>query len=40
MLDSELAGRSNVLRKAAELGLDLSSDPELATEVLDEIKGG
>ena len=38
VLVSELAGRSNVLHKAAELGLDLSSDPELATEVLDEIK--
>ncbi len=32
----ELAGRSNVLAKAAELGLDLS--PELATEVLDQVK--
>jgi 2-isopropylmalate synthase len=38
VLVSELAGRSNVLVKAAELGLDLSSDPELATLVLDEIK--
>ena len=28
VLVSELAGRSNVLHKAAELGLDLSSDPE------------
>src|SRR5258708_6636236 len=36
VLVSELAGRSNVLAKAAELGLDLS--PELATEVLDQIK--
>ncbi|HUC57826.1 MAG TPA: citramalate synthase [Streptosporangiaceae bacterium] len=38
VLVSELAGRSNVLVKAAELGLDLSSDPEQATVVLDEIK--
>ncbi len=38
VLVSELAGRSNVLVKAAELGLDLSGDPELATAVLDEIK--
>jgi 2-isopropylmalate synthase len=38
VLVSELAGRSNVLVKAAELGLDLSSDPDLATAVLDEIK--
>src|SRR5262249_34320150 len=35
-LVSELAGRSNVLAKAAELGLDLA--PELATEVLDQVK--
>jgi 2-isopropylmalate synthase len=38
VLVSELAGRSNVLVKAAEMGLDLTSDPALATEVLDEIK--
>jgi 2-isopropylmalate synthase len=38
VLVSELAGRSNVLVKAAELGLDLSGDPELASSVLDEIK--
>ncbi|HUJ06295.1 MAG TPA: citramalate synthase [Streptosporangiaceae bacterium] len=38
VLVSELAGRSNVLVKAAELGLDLSGDPELASAVLDEIK--
>jgi 2-isopropylmalate synthase len=38
VLVSELAGRSNVLVKAAEMGLDLSSDPELATSVLEEIK--
>jgi 2-isopropylmalate synthase len=38
VLVSELAGRSNVLVKAAELGLDLTSDPALATAVLDEIK--
>ena len=36
ILVSELAGRSNVLAKAAELGLELS--PEQATEVLDQIK--
>jgi 2-isopropylmalate synthase len=36
VLVSELAGRSNVLAKAAELGLDLS--PELASEVLDQVK--
>jgi 2-isopropylmalate synthase len=36
VLVSELAGRSNVLAKAAELGLDLS--PELAAEVLDQVK--
>jgi 2-isopropylmalate synthase len=38
VLVSELAGRSNVVVKAAELGLDLSADPGLATAVLDEIK--
>jgi 2-isopropylmalate synthase len=38
VLVSELAGRSNVLVKAAEMGLDLSSDPNLATAVLDQIK--
>ncbi len=38
VLVSELAGRSNVLAKAAELGLDLSSDPDLAGQVLDEVK--
>ncbi len=38
VLVSELAGRSNVLVKAAELGIDLSADPDLATAVLDEIK--
>ncbi len=36
VLVSELAGRSNVLAKAAELGLELS--PELASEVLDQVK--
>jgi 2-isopropylmalate synthase len=36
VLVSELAGRSNVLVKAAEMGLDLSGD--VATEVLEEIK--
>jgi 2-isopropylmalate synthase len=38
VLVSELAGRSNVLAKAAELGLDLSADPGLAGRVLDEVK--
>ena len=36
VLVSELAGRSNVLVKAAEMGLDLPGD--VATEVLEEIK--
>ncbi len=36
VLVSELAGRSNVLAKADELGLDLSG--ELATTVLDQVK--
>jgi 2-isopropylmalate synthase len=36
VLVSELAGRSNVLVKAAEMGLDLPG--EVATEVLEEIK--
>jgi 2-isopropylmalate synthase len=36
ILVSELAGRSNVLAKADELGLDLS--PELATDVLEQVK--
>ncbi|MGO9077674.1 MAG: citramalate synthase [Streptosporangiaceae bacterium] len=36
VLVSELAGRSNVLAKAAELGLDLSGD--LAGTVLDQVK--
>jgi 2-isopropylmalate synthase len=36
VLVSELAGRSNVLSKAAELGLELSG--ELAAEVLDQVK--
>jgi 2-isopropylmalate synthase len=38
VLVSELAGRSNVLAKAAELGLDLSSDPSLAGRVLEQVK--
>jgi 2-isopropylmalate synthase len=36
VLVSELAGRSNVLAKAEELGLDLT--PEQATEALDQVK--
>jgi 2-isopropylmalate synthase len=38
VLVSELAGRSNVVAKATELGLDLSADPALAGRVLDEVK--
>ncbi len=38
VLVSELAGRSNVLAKASELGLDLTSDPGLAGRVLDQVK--
>ncbi len=38
VLVSELAGRSNVLAKAAELGLDLTTDPTLAGTVLDQVK--
>jgi 2-isopropylmalate synthase len=38
VLVSELAGRSNVMAKAAELGLDLSTDPGLAGRVLDQVK--
>jgi 2-isopropylmalate synthase len=38
VLVSELAGRSNVLVKAAELGIDLSADPGLAATVLDQVK--
>jgi 2-isopropylmalate synthase len=38
VLVSELAGRSNVLAKAEELGLDLTSDPGLAGRVLDRVK--
>jgi 2-isopropylmalate synthase len=38
VLVSELAGRSNVLAKATELGLDLSADPSLAGRVLDQVK--
>jgi 2-isopropylmalate synthase len=38
VLVSELAGRSNVLAKAAELGLDLSGEPGLAERILDQVK--
>jgi len=38
VLVSELAGRSNVVAKATELGLDLSADPALAGRVLDQVK--
>ena len=38
VLVSELAGRSNVGAKAAELGLDLSADPGLAGRVLAQVK--
>jgi 2-isopropylmalate synthase len=38
VLVSELAGRSNVLAKAGELGLDLQADPELGARVLERVK--
>jgi 2-isopropylmalate synthase len=38
VLVSELAGRSNVLAKAGELGLDLDADPDLGARVLDRVK--
>jgi 2-isopropylmalate synthase len=38
VLVSELAGRSNVVAKAAELGIDLSDNPALAGRVLDQVK--
>ncbi len=38
VLVSELAGRSNVLAKAGELGLDLEGDAELGGRVLDRVK--
>jgi 2-isopropylmalate synthase len=38
VLVSELAGRSNVLAKARELGLDIDRDTGLAAAVLDQIK--
>jgi 2-isopropylmalate synthase len=38
VLVSELAGRSNVVAKAADLGIDLSGQPELAGRVLDQVK--
>ncbi|HZD38174.1 MAG TPA: citramalate synthase [Actinomycetes bacterium] len=38
VLVSELAGRSNVLAKASELGLDLETDAELGARVLDRVK--
>jgi 2-isopropylmalate synthase len=38
VLVSELAGRSNVLAKASELGLDLEADAELGARVLDRVK--
>jgi 2-isopropylmalate synthase len=38
VLVSELAGRSNVLAKASELGLDLETDAELGGRVLDRVK--
>jgi 2-isopropylmalate synthase len=38
VLVSELAGRSNVLAKASELGLDLEADAELGGRVLDRVK--
>jgi 2-isopropylmalate synthase len=38
VLVSELAGRSNVLAKASELGLDLETDAQLGARVLDRVK--
>ena len=38
VLVSELAGRSNVLAKAGELGLDLEADTALGARVLDRVK--
>jgi len=38
VLVSELAGRSNVLAKAGELGLDLEADAGLGARVLDRVK--
>jgi len=38
VLVSELAGRSNVLAKAGELGLDLDADPGLGERVLKRVK--
>jgi 2-isopropylmalate synthase len=38
VLVSELAGRSNVLAKAGELGLDLDADPDLGGRVLERVK--
>jgi 2-isopropylmalate synthase len=38
VLVSELAGRSNVLAKAGELGLDLDADAALGARVLDRVK--
>jgi 2-isopropylmalate synthase len=38
VLVSELAGRSNVLAKASELGLDLEADSGLGTRVLERVK--
>ena len=35
---SELSGRSNVVTKAAELGIDLSSEKELTGKVVDQLK--
>lgn len=38
VLVSELAGRSNLVAKAAEMGLDLGTDAELCARVLERIK--
>ncbi len=38
VLVSELAGRSNVVAKASELGLDLEAEAELGARVLDRVK--
>lgn len=38
LLVSELSGRSTVVLKGKELGLDLESTPDVATRILDEVK--
>ncbi len=38
VLVSELAGRSNVTMKAQEIGVDLTSDPEVTKKLVDQLK--